>query len=107
MTGRDGDRGGRQVPAVTSDAGPDGAAPLRVLIADDQAVVRLGFTALLESQADLTVVGSAGDGEQAVRLAGQVAPRRGPDGHPDAGHGRHRRDRAAHRRRRRRRGSSC
>ncbi len=74
MTGRDGDRGGRQVPAVTSDAGPDGAAPLRVLIADDQAVVRLGFTALLESQPDLTVVGQAGNGEQAIRLARQARP---------------------------------
>ena len=48
--------------------------PLRVMIVDDQAVVRLGFAALLESQADLTVVGSAGDGRQALRLAGQVRP---------------------------------
>jgi DNA-binding NarL/FixJ family response regulator len=51
-----------------------GATALRVLIVDDQAVVRLGFTALLDSQPDLTVVGVAADGREAVRLAGQLAP---------------------------------
>jgi DNA-binding NarL/FixJ family response regulator len=51
-----------------------GATALRVLIVDDQAVVRLGFTSLLDSQPDLTVVGVAGDGREAVRLAGQLAP---------------------------------
>jgi DNA-binding NarL/FixJ family response regulator len=55
-----------------AEAGPGG--PLRVMIVDDQAVVRLGFAALLESQDDLAVVGSAGDGRQAIRLAGQVRP---------------------------------
>ncbi|HEV2636142.1 MAG TPA: response regulator transcription factor [Actinocrinis sp.] len=48
--------------------------PLRVMIADDQAVVRIGFTALLDSQPDLQVVGDAGDGREAVRLAGQLHP---------------------------------
>jgi DNA-binding NarL/FixJ family response regulator len=51
-----------------------GATALRVLIVDDQAVVRLGFTSLLDSQPDLTVVGVAGDGREAVRLAGQLLP---------------------------------
>lgn len=51
-----------------------GATSLRVLIVDDQAVVRLGFTSLLDSQPDLTVVGVAADGREAVRLAGQLAP---------------------------------
>ena len=51
-----------------------GATALRVLIVDDQAVVRLGFTSLLDSQPDLTVIGVAGDGREAVRLAGQLAP---------------------------------
>jgi len=51
-----------------------GATALRVLIVDDQAVVRLGFTSLLDSQPDLTVVGVAADGREAVRLAGQLAP---------------------------------
>lgn len=47
---------------------------LRVLVADDQAVVRLGFHALLESQSDLTVVGEAADGREAVRLAASEQP---------------------------------
>jgi DNA-binding NarL/FixJ family response regulator len=47
---------------------------LRLLVADDQAVVRLGFTALLDAQPDMSVVGVAGDGREAVRLAGQLAP---------------------------------
>jgi len=48
--------------------------PLRLLVVDDQAVVRLGFTALLDSQDDMSVVGAAGDGQQAVRLAAQLKP---------------------------------
>ena len=48
--------------------------PLRLLVVDDQAVVRLGFTALLDSQDDMAVVGVAGDGQQAVRLAAQLKP---------------------------------
>jgi DNA-binding NarL/FixJ family response regulator len=59
---------------AADEAEPGPGEPLRVMIVDDQAVVRLGFAALLESQADLTVVGSAGDGRQALRLAGQVRP---------------------------------
>lgn len=43
--------------------------PLRVLIADDQAVVRLGFAALLASQPDMQVVGAVGDGRAAVQQA--------------------------------------
>jgi DNA-binding NarL/FixJ family response regulator len=50
------------------------SGPLRVLIADDQAVVRLGFTTLVESQDDMTVVGSAADGEHAVRLVAELHP---------------------------------
>lgn len=45
------------------------STPLRLMIVDDQAIVRLGFQALLESQPDLTVVATAGDGREAVRLA--------------------------------------
>ena len=39
---------------------------LRVLLVDDQALVRSGFRMLLEAQADMEVVGEAADGEQAV-----------------------------------------
>jgi DNA-binding NarL/FixJ family response regulator len=43
---------------------------IRVLLADDQALIRAGFRALLEHTNDIVVVGEAADGEQAVRLAG-------------------------------------
>jgi DNA-binding NarL/FixJ family response regulator len=47
---------------------------LRLLVADDQAVVRMGFTAMLDSQPDMTVVGTAEDGKQAVRIARELRP---------------------------------
>jgi len=47
---------------------------LRLLIADDQAVVRIGFTAMLDAQPDMTVVGAAQDGRQAVSLARHLRP---------------------------------
>ena len=80
---------GRGRPAMT---GETPAGPLRLLVVDDQAVVRLGFTALLDSADDLSVVGVAGDGQEAIRLAAPARARRGAHGHPDAGHGRYRGD---------------
>jgi DNA-binding NarL/FixJ family response regulator len=47
---------------------------IRVLLADDQALVRAGFRALLDAQDDIEVVGEANDGEHAVRLATSLAP---------------------------------
>jgi DNA-binding NarL/FixJ family response regulator len=47
---------------------------IRVLLADDQALVRAGFRALLDAQDDIEVIAEAGDGEQAVRLARELAP---------------------------------
>ena len=47
---------------------------IRVLIADDQALVRAGFHALLDAQDDIEVAGEAGDGEEAVRLATALVP---------------------------------
>ena len=46
----------------------------RILLADDHAVVRQGFKLIISQQADLEVVGEAGDGEEAVILALQVKP---------------------------------
>jgi DNA-binding NarL/FixJ family response regulator len=45
-----------------------------IVIADDQAMVRAGFAALLDSQPDLTVTGQASDGAEAVDLVGALAP---------------------------------
>ncbi|MCI0441016.1 MAG: response regulator transcription factor [Chloroflexi bacterium] len=47
---------------------------IRVLLADDQALVRAGFRALLEAQDDMRVVGEAGDGEEALRLTARLSP---------------------------------
>jgi DNA-binding NarL/FixJ family response regulator len=47
---------------------------IRVLLADDQALVRGGFRMLLESADDIEVVGEASDGEQAVALATSTHP---------------------------------
>ncbi len=48
--------------------------PIRVLIADDQALVRAGLATLLETQPDLSVAGQAGDGREAVALARELEP---------------------------------
>jgi DNA-binding NarL/FixJ family response regulator len=47
---------------------------IRVLLTDDQELVRAGFRALLDGQADIEVAGEAGNGEQAVRLTVELAP---------------------------------
>ncbi len=47
---------------------------VRVLVADDQALIRSGFAALVNSAGDLEVVGEAGDGAQAIRQALQLRP---------------------------------
>ena len=47
---------------------------VRVLLADDQALVRAGFRMILEAQDDLEVVGEAADGEQAKALAAREQP---------------------------------
>ncbi|MEZ0094678.1 response regulator [Streptacidiphilus sp. EB129] len=47
---------------------------IRVLLADDQVLVRAGFRSLLDAQPDVTVVGEADDGRAAVALARQLVP---------------------------------
>ncbi len=50
------------------------ATPIRILIADDHEVVRIGLVALLNRQADFQVVAEASSGEEAVRLARKWRP---------------------------------
>ncbi|PVC86361.1 DNA-binding response regulator [Streptomyces sp. CS090A] len=47
---------------------------IRVIVADDQAVVRTAFSRLLDTQEDIEVVGEAEDGEQAIRVAAELPP---------------------------------
>jgi DNA-binding NarL/FixJ family response regulator len=47
---------------------------IRILVADDHHVVRTGFAALLQTQPDFSVAGTAVDGAEAVRLARELAP---------------------------------
>ncbi|MBA9007904.1 response regulator transcription factor [Thermomonospora cellulosilytica] len=51
---------------------PDRA--IKVLVVDDQTIVRAGFAALLNAQPGITVVGEAGDGREAVALATRTRP---------------------------------
>lgn len=48
--------------------------PIRVLVVDDHPVVRQGLRSFLDLQPDLTVVGEAADGVEAVTVAGEVLP---------------------------------
>jgi DNA-binding NarL/FixJ family response regulator len=56
-------------------AGADNGAPtVRVVVADDQDLVRTGLAMILDAQPDLDVVGVAADGREAVAVAGRTAP---------------------------------
>jgi DNA-binding NarL/FixJ family response regulator len=51
------------------------APRITVLLADDHALVRRGFRRMLEDDAEISVVGEASDGKEAVRLACELRPR--------------------------------
>jgi DNA-binding NarL/FixJ family response regulator len=53
---------------------PTGNRPVRVLLADDQPLLRTGFRMVLGAESDLDVVGEAGDGAEAVELARRLLP---------------------------------
>ncbi|MGH9510375.1 MAG: response regulator [Terriglobales bacterium] len=47
---------------------------ITVLLVDDHSLVRSGFRRMLQDEADMEIVGEAGDGSEAVRLAGELRP---------------------------------
>jgi DNA-binding NarL/FixJ family response regulator len=51
-----------------------GAVTIRILLVDDEPLLRMGFRLVLDSQPDMTVVGEAGDGALAVQLATRLDP---------------------------------
>ncbi|MFJ9340910.1 response regulator [Streptomyces sp. NPDC101733] len=55
-------------------SGTQGGAPITVLLADDQALLRSAFKVLVDSEADMRVVGEASDGAQAYELARATRP---------------------------------
>ena len=67
-------------------------APIRVVMVDDQQLVRVGFQRILETEPGIEVVGEAGDGARGDRGHPLATTGHRPDGHPDAGHGRARGD---------------
>jgi len=51
------------------------AKKITVLLVDDHSLVRRGFRRILEDEPDMDVVGEAGDGDEAIRLARQLQPK--------------------------------
>src|SRR5262245_1089742 len=49
--------------------------PITVLLVDDHGLVRRGFRRILEDDPSISVVGEAGDGDEAIRLASELRPR--------------------------------
>jgi DNA-binding NarL/FixJ family response regulator len=62
------------MPPMMASPGPGRPGAIRVLIADDEALVRAGFRVLVESAPDLHVVGEAANGIQAVRQTAALGP---------------------------------
>lgn len=56
------------------DDRPDPPEPITVVVADDQELVRSGLVSLLDSEADITIVGEAANGQEAVRVVRRLAP---------------------------------
>ncbi|MGY0070175.1 response regulator [Streptomyces sp. QTS137] len=50
------------------------SAPVRVLVCDDQILIRTGLSTIIDAQPDLAVAGECGDGRTAVELAGRLRP---------------------------------
>lgn len=66
---------GESVVAASSAGGlSGGAAPIRVLVCDDQVLIRTGLVTIIDAQPDLEVTGECGDGQAAVDLADRLRP---------------------------------
>jgi len=76
----------RRLPGDSQAAG----MTVRIVLADDQPLVRAGLRMVIADAPDLEIVGEAGTGTEAVRISQGTPARRRRDGHPDARHGRHR-----------------
>src|SRR4029079_8873408 len=63
-----------EAPASGVQSAAGAPVTVRILIADDQALVRAGFRMILDAEDGLDVVGEASDGGEAVTLAGQMEP---------------------------------
>jgi DNA-binding NarL/FixJ family response regulator len=72
--GVEGTEGAQGVEGIQGVEGVQGVAPIRIIVADDHPVVRTGFAALLDTQPDFTVVGTACDGTEAVRACRELSP---------------------------------
>jgi len=55
-------------------APPDGGRTIRVVVADDQGMVRSGFSVLLNAQSDIEVIGEAVNGQEAITRAAELRP---------------------------------
>jgi DNA-binding NarL/FixJ family response regulator len=60
--------------ALSADQSPPAVASVRVVVADDHEVVRSGYAAVLDTRSDITVVGTASDGAEAVRICRTLRP---------------------------------
>ncbi len=66
--------GGSRLPLRTPNQDPVNGKRIRVLIADDQSLVRRGLVAIIDMEDDMTVIGEAGDGREAVELWRKLRP---------------------------------
>ncbi len=66
--------GGSRLPLRTPNQDPVNGKRISVLIADDQSLVRRGLVAIIDMEDDMTVIGEAGDGREAVELWRKLRP---------------------------------
>lgn len=69
-----GSTAGESTAAGSPSAGGRAARPVRILLADDQPLLRTGFRMVLGAEEDLDIVGEAGDGAEAFDLARRLLP---------------------------------